>query len=188
MMIWFLAVGVVMALVLGSLNLVLLFAVVRRLDAPRAGGGRTDELAMVAMPRIGSTVGQFRVETVEGRSLTLDDLMTGSTLLCFVSPTCPPCKDVLSELADLPAERVQRLVVAVLGTERDAVRIAQPLPTATVVQCSPGDELGRAFGNVESYPTVVRIVDGVVAGAGTTVRSAWEPQLVMARGGHGSHT
>ena len=90
------AVVVVVGIVAGA-DLLLSFAIVRRLSALQAmmqGGGTS--------PAVGYKIGDFEVELLTGGVFTLADLMDEASIVIFLTTTCEPCQAAIAELRDMP--------------------------------------------------------------------------------------
>ena len=90
----YLAAAVIIVGIIGLLNLVLAFGVIRRLrehtvrlTAVEAGHGQSAEIMFGA----GTTVQPFQAVTEDGMTLSRDGL-TGRTLVSFFSRTAPPAR------------------------------------------------------------------------------------------------
>jgi hypothetical protein len=154
-------------------DLLLSFAVIRRLAALQeriktggAGG-----------PQIGHRVGDFRVELITGGVFTRADLSGSHVIVAFLMTTCEPCKKVVAELRQLPDPPPFPLHVLIVGAEKDypdvlSLAAAVP-PGARVGRVSPEDGTGEAFG-IDGYPTVLAIEDGTVRAAGLGLSSVLE--------------
>jgi len=155
------AVVVVVGVVAGA-DLLLSFAVIRRLAALQSrmqglsGGGGS-----VA---VGHKVGDFRVELLTGDEFTLADLMGQSSMVVFMTTTCEPCKTAAAELEALPAPLPFPLYILISGSDEDddVPRVAAGMPMgARIAEISPSDGVVKAFG-VDGVPAVLRVEDGIV--------------------------
>lgn len=174
-----LSAGVVLALVLTVLNLVLTFAVIRKL---RDGAGTSTSVhnPSAGLPRPGLRIGEFAAETTDGAEVTERDLLGDRKLVAFVSPTCEPCKDVVAEIA-LPgrplAMPLHAFVVGDGGAETMSV-VATLRSHGTVAVIDAGHAAARAFGGVDGYPTLMLVEGGVVAASGRKLAEVREPTAV----------
>jgi hypothetical protein len=141
-------------------DLLLSFAVIRRVSALQArmtagaGGGQSPE------------VGLF----------TRADLADTRALVVFLMTTCEPCKKAVADLAELPLPLPSPLYVLVTGThkDRDIRPVAAQLPPgAQVGRISAPDATTEAFG-VDGFPTVLRVEDGIVRSSGLKVAGVLE--------------
>jgi hypothetical protein len=147
-------------------NLLLTYGLIRRVRAldQRIGGGEA------LLPHAGRRIEAFAASTTEGITVTEADLADGEHVVALLSAGCGSCESIVAELAerrsgtrpwlflhDAHAEGADGLVAAA----RQAGRVA-------LVDHGP---VSIAFG-VQSFPAVLRIVDGLVAGAGHNVREA----------------
>jgi|HubBroStandDraft_5_1064220.scaffolds.fasta_scaffold01542_12 hypothetical protein len=155
-------------------DLLLSFAVIRRVSALQArmtagaGGGQS--------PEVGHRVGDFRVELLGGGLFTRADLEDTRALVVFLMTTCEPCKKAVADLAELPLPLPSPLYVLVTGThkDRDIRPVAAQLPPgAQVGRISAPDATTEAFG-VDGFPTVLRVEDGIVRSSGLKVAGVLE--------------
>jgi hypothetical protein len=173
-----LAAGVALALVLTVLNLVLTFAVIRKLR-DGVGSGSSVHTPAAGLPRPGTRIGEFTVDTADGAVLTERDLLGDRTLVAFVSPTCAPCKDVVAELASTEHPPLRAFVVGDGGAETmDVVATLRPHGAVAVIEADHA--AARAFGGVDGYPALLLVEGGVVAAAGRRLAEVREPTTVAA--------
>lgn len=165
----YLTVAVVVVGVLGVLNLLLTYGVIRRLRE------HTELLAQrpSAMPDViaaaGSVVGAFAASTVDGGTVGADDLAAG-TMVGFFSPGCSACVEQLPRFVDAAAAHPggqDRVLAVVVGAEDGAAEYVSSLsPKATVVVERHGSEIEKAFA-VKAYPGFALVgADGVVTVSG----------------------
>ncbi len=165
----YLIAAVVVVGVLCLLNLLLMYGVIRRLRE------HTKLLAQrpAGMPDIiagaGSTVGTFTASTVDGDSLNVDDLATG-TMVGFFSPGCSACVEQLPRFVDAAAAHPggqDRVLAVVIGSEDGATEYVSSLsPKARVVVEPHGSEIEKAFA-VRGYPGFALVgAGGVVTVSG----------------------
>ncbi len=128
-MVGILAAVVAVVGVVATADLLLSFAVVRRLAALEAPGGRPGAAALDS-PAAGDRVGEFRARLLDGGEFTRADLAGASVLVVFVMPGCEPCQTVLADLRALPEPLPAPLYVLATGTEQDneIVALAGGLP------------------------------------------------------------
>lgn len=142
---------------LGLVNLLLAFAIVRRLrehaemlaELPGDSAGR-------AMRPANDAVQEFSARTVEDELITSADLAPG-TLVGFFSPGCPPCEEQLPLFAATArgrgAGRTGVLAVVVGPADRATDLVRELLPVArVVVEEDPDGAVAKAFG-VKGYPS-----------------------------------
>ena len=172
--------GVALALVLTVLNLVLTFAVVRKMR-DGAGSGLSAHTPHPGLPRLGTPVGEFTAQTVDGAELTDQDLRGERSLIVFVSPSCAPCKDVVAELTEAGRAPTIPLHAFVAGDEdADTSAVVAALrPHGTVTVITAGHAAARAFGGVDGYPALMLVTDGVIAAAGRRLDEVREPAAVV---------
>jgi hypothetical protein len=157
------------------LNLLLCFAIIRRLRAAEAAAIWTPREE--DMPEPGTIVGPLSVTTVDGDRLTEHDLDGEDVLVGIVQAGCAPCGAFV--------DRVERGTVrlplgAVLFVARSEVADPEPyvrrLRThARVVITSVESPELRAFGSVPGFPTFLRLRDGAIAAADHRVERVLRP-------------
>jgi AhpC/TSA family len=156
------AVVVVVGIVAGA-DLLLSFAVVRRLAAlesfVRSGGSQTS-------PAVGQKVGDFEVELLTGGVFTLADLKDEGALVVFLSLNCEACQRAISELRELPTPLSRPLYVLIngadAGQDNAVLEVAADLPSGTrVAEISATHPVMEAFG-VDGWPSVLGIEDGII--------------------------
>jgi hypothetical protein len=169
-MITILTAAVVVLAVAGSTNLMITFAMIRRMRASESAGQQD---ADSFRPTVGSVVGDFEVATTTGDLLTQRDLANGSFRLAFLLPECGGCGRVVAELQpDVLLDR--SVIVAVAGSAGDPPTVAmlQSIPSDLRTVISPvGGTMSQAF-HVATFPTIVEVVDGRVASVSETVASS----------------
>jgi hypothetical protein len=156
------AVVVLVGVVAGA-DLLLSFAVVRRLAVlesrvPVAAGGGP------FVPPVGHQVGDFRVQLLTGGELSRADLAGRAVMVIFVSPSCKPCQQAIADLGTLPVPLPSPLYVLIGGFDQasDASGMLDDLPPGVHAGAVlPDDSCNEAFG-IDSYPTALAIEDGVV--------------------------
>jgi hypothetical protein len=155
-------------------DLLLSFAVIRRLAAlqsrMRAGAGSG------GAPVIGHRVGDFRVELLTGGVFTLADLRDARAMVVFLTTTCEPCETAVAELRALPIPLPSTLYVLISGTGQggDVLAVATDMPAgAHVGEIPASDAAIQAFG-IDGFPTMLTIEDGIVRTSGFRVSSLLE--------------
>jgi hypothetical protein len=166
------AVVVLVGIVAGA-DLLLSFAVVRRLAALESkiqgGGGQTS-------PAVGHQVGDFEVDLLTGGTFTLANLMDTSSIVIFLTTTCEPCQTAIAELRELPTPLPFPMYVLINGTDQDGavLNVAAGMPQGTrVAEISATHPVMRAFG-VDGWPSVLGIEDGIVRASDTRVSRVLE--------------
>jgi peroxiredoxin len=159
------AVTVVSALTL--LNLLLTYGVIRRLrEHEKLLAGAGSPAPAVDLP-VGAPLPEFTAVTSDGRTVTHQDLRTGTAWVAFFSPACTPCREQLPLFADAVRDAGQDGVLVVIsrdGTDPAALaEFGAPLPAAcqVVVEDHPR-QLATAFG-VIGEPTFLLFKDGTLA-------------------------
>lgn len=158
------AVVVVVGIVAGA-DLLLSFAVIRRLSALQArmqGGGGAGHTS----PAIGHKVGDFEVELLTGGVFTLADLMDGASIVIFLTTTCEPCQAAIAELREMPTPLSFPMYVLINATDLDeensVLTVAADMPQGTrVAEISATHPVMQAFG-IDGFPSVLGIEDGIV--------------------------
>lgn len=170
----------VLAAILGiatALNLSLTFAVIRRvkdIEASPGGGGEK-------LPPVGFTVREFSTETVTGRPVARTDIAAGDRFVGFVMVGCGPCAKLIESLGGdddgvLRTGGTAPLFFVVGDAGSEAEEIAAKLSAVgDVAVLTDKAEVTAAFGNVASYPTLLRLRDGVVTHAGHTLEGVGLP-------------
>jgi hypothetical protein len=160
----FLTGAVIVLSIAVAANLLITFAMIRRLRASEAAA-RED--ADSFRPTVGNVVGEFEVADTAGTPFTADDLANGQHRLAFLLPGCGGCGRVVGELGEL-TDRSVIVVVAGTASEPPAVDMVQSIPEGYRVVLSPvGGPLSQAF-HLATFPTVVEVADGRVTGVGET--------------------
>jgi thiol-disulfide isomerase/thioredoxin len=156
--------GAVLA-VLVMLNLLLTFALIRRvrvLQEMVSKGPARDP----ALPQPGDAVGAFQAATPEGGLLTDEALRSGVNLVGFFTTGCHPCATVRAQLLESPPKlplmafvegRADDPAARELGTSLSAI--------ARVAYITEADSVAKAFRSA-GYPTLIRVENGTVAAAG----------------------
>jgi hypothetical protein len=157
---------VVLVGILGAANILLTLALARRLaqvERTAAAGGA----GQPRMPRVGTEIGEFSVDTAGGARLTDATLRGGRTLVVFSLAGCSPCTALAEELRDAELPPGLGLLVLVAGGEGDAEAVtAAQYPSAAQVVHLPSDSgLADQF-EVDSFPTVVLVEGGRITAVG----------------------
>jgi hypothetical protein len=150
------------------LNLLLTYGVVRRLREHNELLAQRPPAAPDVIAGAGSEVGAFTASTVNGDTLTSDDLATG-TMVGFFSPGCSACVEQLPRFVDVAAAHPggqDRVLAVVAGSEDGATKYVSSLsPTAQVVVGRHGAEIEKAFA-IQGYPAFALVSGGVVTVSG----------------------
>jgi thiol-disulfide isomerase/thioredoxin len=144
-------------------NILLLFAVIRRLR-------NVQELVVppAVVPAVGTAIEPFQVETVDGASVTTDALADGPVLVAVLSTTCPACKDLAGTLATLSGPSSAPLVLVVADPGHDGAPMLQALAGMDRVAVVEREHPAlTALGGITAYPTVLAIREGKITSAGT---------------------
>lgn len=157
--------AVILVGVVAAADLLLSFALVRRLSAlqERGAGGATP-----GAPAPGHKIGDFRVDLLAGGEFTADHLRQESAMVLFLSPHCEPCKKVIAELEHMPVPLSRPMYVMIAGDAQDdaVLAVAAGMPDgARVGAISHEDEIMKAF-VIDGYPTIVTTADGTVLASG----------------------
>ncbi len=146
-------------------NLLLLFAVIRRLRT-------VQELAVPAMPvpDVGRVVEPFTIETVAGREIAVNEPASGPFLLAFLSTTCPACKTLAPQIASLAPSAEPPVVLVVAGSHQEGAALLQSLSGLERVAVISGDHPAvEAVGRIQAFPTLLAISEGKITGSGTSL-------------------
>lgn len=165
-----LTVGVIIAIALTVLNLLMSFAIIRRLrDLESRGGGHAHHDGDLAddLPAAGTRIGAFSVPTVDGDQLDEQALAGEPVLVAFLSATCGPCKDLLPALAARPDPDRARTILFVSDDGDEAAKeFAESLRVhGRVALADSQGPVGTAFGGVEMFPIVLTVEQGVITAA-----------------------
>ncbi|WP_406039825.1 hypothetical protein OG799_29695 [Micromonospora sp. NBC_00898] len=162
------AIVAVVGIVLAG-NVVLTLALARRMkELENSGGSRHGD----PFPARGTRVGRFAAVDLDGTTLTNQDLLEGVTFAAFLMPGCGPCEEVRSALHGLSPQQGQLMVfVAGDAANPETQKIVGSLPDrARVLVASAAGDLFSAFG-VTAFPTVMKLVNGVVEMAASRVEA-----------------
>lgn len=140
--------AVVVLAALTVLNLVLTAGVITRLKehATRLTGTPAD-LSRVEqpLPVVGTTVAAYTADDVDGATVPPADRLT---LVAFLTPSCPPCKEQLPHfLRRAAGDRRDAVLAVVSGDGPEAERLAATVrPVARVVVEGHHGPVQQAFG------------------------------------------
>ncbi len=152
--------------ILGAANLLLTLALARRLaEAERAAAA--GQRGQPRMPRVGTEVSPFSVETAGGARLTDARLRSGRTLLVFSLADCGPCATLAEELrrTELPAGLGLLVLLAVADDQRGRLAAAQYPAAADLAFVPPDSGLIDRF-EVDAFPTLVLVEAGRITAVG----------------------
>ncbi|WP_053736634.1 hypothetical protein [Nocardia sp. NRRL S-836] len=160
--------AVAVCVTLTVLNLVLLFAVIRKLrDQPQ----QPEFVPQTLTP--GSAVRRFEAKTTTGATITEESLT--SMVVAFVSPSCAPCRDLVASIRQTVPRLGEPLLLVVVEELDDATRAAVAgVDGVTVVADTESNALTSAFG-VSSFPTVARLDGRLVVSSGSKLTDVLEP-------------
>jgi hypothetical protein len=157
---------VVLVGVIACADLLLSFALIRRVAALQAQGPG------VSGPAVGREVGQFRVPLLGGGEFSRDHLAAPRTLAVFLTTSCEPCRRAITELSTMPGPLPWPLYVVIIRTDADdddALEVAGQMPAGSRVGVIAAAEAPlEAFG-IDGYPTVLTIEDGIIRASGFRV-------------------
>jgi hypothetical protein len=164
---------VALALAVGLANLMFLYGVIRRL---RVLDGRVNRLDPPAGPAVGHRVGLFTATTLDGRAVDTGDLAETETLVALLSAGCGACESMVAELGDVDGGSLLVLIHAGEGDQSEPLVTAarRSAGSGARIAVVPYGAVASAF-DITAYPTVVRVVDGVVTAAGMSLASVREP-------------
>ena len=151
--------AVVVVGMVGIVNLVLTFGVIRRLREHQELLRRGPQGRPISGLALGATVADFAVRTRAGDRRSNVDF-SGDTLVGFFSVGCQPCEDLVPRFVE--AARTHpggpaRVLAVVTGRDGDTLADALS-PVAGVVVGADADTVARAF-QVGAYPTLM-LIDG----------------------------
>jgi hypothetical protein len=181
------AVVALLAIVL-AIDLIVTFALIRRVSGLYSGGSAQDIL-----PKVGSAVAEFAVggeggEGGEGGDrLELADLRSASLTVIFMMTGCDPCQALLADLRTRPLGDGEPVFafIAHHGEASDEVvgsyRSQLPPGVRTAVT-SPTGDVARAFA-VQSFPVALRVDHGVIAASGHSLDAVLGPAGASSRAG-----
>lgn len=118
-------------------------------------------------PRVGAPAPQFRLAAAEedGRGTTLDELLSPGrgVLLVFIEPRCPPCREIVPDLARWQRAEGAPLVVPVSGGRTEDARALAQRAGLDRLLLDPDDDVFAAYG-CEGTPSGVLVTpDGAIA-------------------------
>jgi hypothetical protein len=148
---------------LTGFNLLLLFAVLRRLrEIEDRGAPAPAEVA----PAAGIRVRPWSVTLTDGAAMSDVDLGPDAVVL-FLTPGCGPCGRLVRQVADDPAALGGAALAVVVGDAPGDRTYADVLPqNLPLAYADEGAPIVAAFGGVDAFPTVVVVRDGIVRASG----------------------
>jgi hypothetical protein len=168
--------AVILVGAVAAADLLLSFAVIRRLAALQARGVGPGTGSSAGAPPPGHLIGEFRVGLLAGGEFATDHLRQEPAIVAFLSPTCEPCRRAIEELKQLPVPLARPLYVLIAGSAQDAdlLAVAQQMPAgAHVGAIAHDDKVMQAFA-AEGYPTLVSTAAGAVLASGLRVGDVLE--------------
>jgi thiol-disulfide isomerase/thioredoxin len=135
------------------LNLALTLAVIRRLRTLDPGSDRKVEPSEV-LPAAGDIVG----------ALPQADLSTGRHTVVLITPSCPPCQDMLADLTSDVDGYAAGTLVCVVTSADDWQPVAARLTGYRTIHLE--ERAAEAVFRVRGFPAVLSIEDGVVTRSG----------------------
>ncbi|WP_117210543.1 hypothetical protein [Allorhizocola rhizosphaerae] len=147
-------------------NMLLTFAMIRRLRASELAAKQDAE---AFRPSVGSPVGEFSATATDGSAWDSRALGIGTHTVAFLLPNCGGCTSLVNRLT--PAHQPDRSIVVVVSGSADdpaTVAVVQAIPgDLKVVIAQLGGDVGQAF-KVATFPTIVQVVEGRIAAVGET--------------------
>jgi len=160
-MITTIGVAVLLLTTVTLLNLALTLAVIRRLRALQMWETTS------SAPTPGTVVNAFNAATIDGRELNERSVAEGSHLVLFLSASCQPCQD-LADAIERGAHSLPEGSIAFISADTDEPEVsdlAVRLRRVVSVAVDSSGSTARAF-QVESFPTVLMVTDGVITTVG----------------------
>jgi thiol-disulfide isomerase/thioredoxin len=157
--------AVVVVGLLGVLNLVFCFGVIRRLrEHTKLLENRHGGPAPTLIRPAGQVIDEFAATTVDGTEISRESL-SGTTLAAFFSPGCGPCAEQLPAFVELarahPGGRDRVLAVLTHDDEDGAADMAAALAdVAEVVHERPGTGAVKGAFEVRGFPVFALVAPG----------------------------
>jgi hypothetical protein len=168
-----LAVAVICLAILGIANMMLTFGLVRQMriavsDLKRLPHG----LGTPLDASVGKSFPEFQASTVSGEPLTSNAVSTGTTFAVFASSSCDLCGALAQRMLKQPIGSPVVVFVEAADTNGAADSLAAKFTQITdqVAVITSGHSLIADL-QVDGWPTVMRVVDGVVRASGHNVES-----------------
>lgn len=146
-------------------NLLLCFAVIRRLRS-------LQELVVPTayVPEVGTVIEPFEIETTTGANLASGSFAVGPVLLAVLSTTCGICHTVAKELGSLTGLAAAPVVLVVGDPQADNSELLDLLGGIDQVAVLRGDHPAiEAIGGIRSFPTVLAVRGGKIVSADTSL-------------------
>ena len=146
-------------------NLLLLFAVIRRLR-------QLQELVVppAVVPAVGTVIEPFAAQTLAGASLTQDDLGRGPALVAVLSTTCPACQALAGDLVALDGPWSAPVALVVGDPDHENTDLLDRLGgLERVAMIDRAHPALVALGGIAAFPTLLVIRDGEITGSGTSL-------------------
>jgi len=158
--------AVVLLTVVSAVHLLITFALIRRVRELQEHGAKAPAKDD-SLPEAGKLIGDFSAELLDGRTFAHADLADSTVLVGFFAAGCSPCKPVVADLvANPPAERFVAFVES--GDGEDGAKLMADLEAVAEVAAMSWDSpVSGAFAQ-QSFPTLIRVTNGVVADSGHT--------------------
>lgn len=173
------AVFAAFALGLGLVNLLLAFAVIRRL--------RDLQMLIVpgsALPSLGSAVAPVPVDDDGGLAVQETALAADASLVIFLTPTCPACQQVVAELPSATKMASATLIFVVddgAGAERLMAFRRDVAQHGTALTIPPNHSALSSYGGVAAFPTCLMVANGRVVAAGNSLKDIRRSSRASAR-------
>jgi hypothetical protein len=175
------AVVALLAIIL-AIDLVVTFALIRRVSELHPGGS-----APATLPKAGSRVARFELSPEAGDRLEFADLQASRLTVIFMMTGCAPCQELLADLSTRPLDSGQPIFafIAHHGSASDEVvgayrsKLPPGIRTAVI---SPIGDVARAFA-IEGFPAALRVEHGVVAASSHSLDAVLGPATSPARAG-----
>lgn len=165
--------AVVLVGLLGLVNLLFCFGVIRRLREHTDTLDKLGQHSSAGEPvkpllEVGSTIPDFTTHTVDGEPISAGDL-TGTTLLGVFSPGCPACEEqvdpFIAYATTHPGGR-SRTLALVVGAEADSATYVERLEAAARVVREPRNGSVSTALAVRGYPSFALLDGNLVRASG----------------------
>jgi hypothetical protein len=113
----------------------------------------------------------FRVPLLNGEILESGDLASHAYALLFVTPTCPMCREAMTNLGPVRKRVGDQIVILCNGDRDKAERLAELVPRDVRFGLDEGGAVGKQFGINAAPMTVVVDGEGWIRSMGSIITS-----------------